>query len=139
MIADSVERDPTTILLLAHEGTPMSSTSVRCSISRRCVASGSQQHAVIRMVPSRGFDLTGAPVVADVVDAVAARGLVLIGWRRHDPGRTVTINPHLEDGVELVPGDELIVIGGGRLGVARPNRATLLVRSATGARCATVA
>lgn len=61
------------------------------------------------LIPCEGLGLVGDRGVAELVDGVASRGLLLIGWRH--VGSRVVLNPHLSDRVVLTPGDQLVVVG----------------------------
>ncbi|WP_040492104.1 CASTOR/POLLUX-related putative ion channel [Ilumatobacter nonamiensis] len=70
----------------------------------------SPEGAVVRLVRCDHFDLVGEHEFAEVVDRVASRDELAIGWRlAGDPG--VVLNPMLTARVRFSADDELIVVG----------------------------
>lgn len=68
--------------------------------------------ASIRMVRCELLGLVGSFTMQDVVTVAFAAGVLAIGWRRKvDEAMQVVLNPASSDSVELVPHDEIIVVG----------------------------
>lgn len=171
VIATVVDRRPTTIMILAHDGEPGAAGDVHAILDVHALRHAFTEHAVpvprlvvemtesvhlplldltgpddivisdatgshflaqlvdqplrrpvlfalyatdgpsVRLVRCDDFDLTGDHLVVDVVEATAARGALLIGWRRSEVrGAALTLNPPLDTRVRLEPGDELVVV-----------------------------
>ncbi len=66
----------------------------------------------IHLVAAEDLDLRGGVTVREVVAAAYGRDMLAIGWRRPDDlGGELVLNPSADRRLDLVPGDEIVVVG----------------------------
>ena len=66
----------------------------------------------IHLVAAEDLDLRGVVSMREVVVAAHGRDMLAIGWRRPDDlGGELVLNPPADRRLDLVPGDEIVVVG----------------------------